>query len=135
MATSLLTSSAFLRLACYHALGRAFTYELALQENHRLVTTGPYAYVRHPSYSAALVHFPMAMLSQLGPGSWWYESGCWSTLVGQLIGTFWVVFSVCFVVFVVQRAYKEDMILRMEFGHAWDEWRHRTVYMFIPGVY
>jgi protein-S-isoprenylcysteine O-methyltransferase Ste14 len=32
-------------------LGRFFQYHIEVQAEHRVVTTGPYRYVRHPSYS------------------------------------------------------------------------------------
>lgn len=43
-------------LACWGwvqlALGKQFSAQLRLQEGHRLITTGPYATVRHPMYAA-----------------------------------------------------------------------------------
>ncbi len=33
------------------ALGRFFQYQIRVQPGHRVVTDGPYRYVRHPSYS------------------------------------------------------------------------------------
>jgi protein-S-isoprenylcysteine O-methyltransferase Ste14 len=32
-------------------LGRMFQYQITIQPGHRVITTGPYRYVRHPSYS------------------------------------------------------------------------------------
>ncbi|KAG2123421.1 hypothetical protein DEU56DRAFT_745450, partial [Suillus clintonianus] len=34
-----------------------FTFKLSVRTNHRLVTTGPYAIVRHPSYMRAHLQF------------------------------------------------------------------------------
>ena len=36
-------------------LGRLFTVNVAIREGHRLVTHGPYRWVRHPSYTAVLL--------------------------------------------------------------------------------
>ncbi len=40
--------------ACRRWLGRFWTAEAALQPDHRVVDTGPYALVRHPIYTAAI---------------------------------------------------------------------------------
>jgi protein-S-isoprenylcysteine O-methyltransferase len=38
-------------------LGRFFTVNVAIASDHRLIDTGPYRYVRHPSYTGALMAF------------------------------------------------------------------------------
>lgn len=38
-------------------LGRFFTVNVAIAEDHRLITTGLYRYVRHPSYTGSLLVF------------------------------------------------------------------------------
>jgi protein-S-isoprenylcysteine O-methyltransferase Ste14 len=38
-------------------LGRFFRYEVVVQEGHRVVDTGPYRLVRHPSYTGSLLAF------------------------------------------------------------------------------
>lgn len=38
-------------------LGRFFTVNVAIAKDHQLVTTGPYRYVRHPSYTGSLLIF------------------------------------------------------------------------------
>jgi protein-S-isoprenylcysteine O-methyltransferase len=43
-------------LAIAH-LGRFFTVNVAIAANHRLIDTGPYRFVRHPSYTGALMAF------------------------------------------------------------------------------
>ena len=45
----------FIRWCCYRALGRMFTFEMSIRQDHRLVTNGPYAYARHPGYTAILL--------------------------------------------------------------------------------
>ena len=47
----------FIRWAAIIHLGRFFTVNVAIAEDHCLITTGPYRYVRHPSYSGALLIF------------------------------------------------------------------------------
>ncbi len=38
-------------------LGRFFTVDIAIAHDHELITTGPYRYVRHPSYTGTLLIF------------------------------------------------------------------------------
>jgi len=38
-------------------LGRFFTVNVAIAEDHQLITTGPYRFVRHPSYTGTLLIF------------------------------------------------------------------------------
>ncbi len=45
------------RWAAIIYLGRFFTVNVSIAEDHRLITTGPYRYVRHPSYSGSLLIF------------------------------------------------------------------------------
>jgi len=43
-------------------LGRFFQYQIKVQPGHRVVTSGPYRYVRHPSYTGiALVLIGIAL--------------------------------------------------------------------------
>ncbi|KAG1779990.1 hypothetical protein EV702DRAFT_1266900 [Suillus placidus] len=53
----------FLRWWCFCTLGRFFTFKLSVRQEHKLVTTGPYAVrvVRHPSYAGTLLR-SMGML-------------------------------------------------------------------------
>ena len=44
-----------IRYKCYRALGRMFTFEMSIRKNHKLITSGPYAIVRHPSYVGVIL--------------------------------------------------------------------------------
>jgi protein-S-isoprenylcysteine O-methyltransferase len=46
-----------LRLCSIFYLGRFFTGKVAIATDHRLVDSGPYRFVRHPSYTGALMLF------------------------------------------------------------------------------
>jgi protein-S-isoprenylcysteine O-methyltransferase len=48
-------------------LGRFFTINVAIAADHRLIDSGPYRFVRHPSYTGALMLF---LGLGLGIGNW-----------------------------------------------------------------
>ena len=50
------------------------------ERGHRVISTGPYAIVRHPMYAGAAILIPsIALLLGSWPGSWW-PSSCWRAL-------------------------------------------------------
>ncbi|CEH18344.1 hypothetical protein CBOM_04753 [Ceraceosorus bombacis] len=55
LACALVAAGGAGRLWCYQTLGKSFTFDLAVQSGQKVITTGPYAFVRHPSYTAILV--------------------------------------------------------------------------------
>lgn len=48
---ALIAAGIGLRVWAMAALGRFFQYQIQVQPGHRVVTGGPYRYVRHPSYT------------------------------------------------------------------------------------
>ena len=54
---ALLAAGVALRTWAILTLGRLFKFVVVIQEGHRVVTSGPYRLLRHPSYSGALVAF------------------------------------------------------------------------------
>ncbi|VDC04869.1 unnamed protein product [Peniophora sp. CBMAI 1063] len=126
-------SGAVIRLWTYRALGPQFTLQLALIKNHELVTTGPYAYVRHPSYTAVLTTVSGVVLCEAARGSWWREAGVFDTPIGKCIALIALGFGICLVQ-VVSRASMEDKMLSEKFGRKWEEWKQRVPYQLFPGV-
>lgn len=55
--TILLISGIVIRFISIRTLGKFFTVDLAVHSDHKLVNSGMYKYVRHPSYSGALLSF------------------------------------------------------------------------------
>jgi protein-S-isoprenylcysteine O-methyltransferase Ste14 len=59
------TSSILLVAWIHRELGRQYSAELAIQKEHALVTTGPYARTRHPMYTTLnLFSLSMALMSR-----------------------------------------------------------------------
>ena len=46
-----------LRVAAMLALGEQFSHEVAVKDDHAVVERGPYRWVRHPSYTGAVVTY------------------------------------------------------------------------------
>ena len=60
---ALIVTGTGLRAWSIATLGRFFQYQIEIQAGHQVVTTGPYRYVRHPSYTGlalALIGFALA---------------------------------------------------------------------------
>jgi len=104
---------AFMQLAERH-LGRQFSVEVTLQENHQLVQHGVYTYVRHPRYLGILLFFAGIVLV--------FHASWVMVLVLALLAV------------LVWRVYAEESLLRQEFGQAWDEYRARS-WRLIPFVF
>jgi protein-S-isoprenylcysteine O-methyltransferase Ste14 len=110
----LLTIGAWLRVGPMFVLGRRFTWPLASQEESRLMTTGFYRFVRHPSYLGAFVGGIGWVLA--------FRSGLGLILILLLLPAF----------LHVVRA--EEALLMEEFGEDYAAYRRRT-WRVIPFVY
>lgn len=55
LGTAVLVSGSLLRRHCFRTLGRFFTGAVTIQTDHVVIEAGAYRWVRHPSYSAALL--------------------------------------------------------------------------------
>ena len=114
---ALLYLGSYIRLQAYAQLGTNFTYRIAKPD--QLVTTGLYAYVRHPSYTGLLMVL-LAMYSlflrQRGLVS------CWAPLVNEKMVTdemhaFLVPvigFSCAIYMFMVRRVRDEETLMNTE---------------------
>jgi protein-S-isoprenylcysteine O-methyltransferase Ste14 len=96
------------------ALGRSYFVSTGLgaqlYSDQQLVTTGPYAFVRHPMYGGLIL-----------------------SAVGSLLiySTWTTVFFVCFAPLMFVRAWREELVLSAEFGDEWQEYC-KNVPAFIP---
>jgi protein-S-isoprenylcysteine O-methyltransferase Ste14 len=111
---ALLTLGGALRLAAVFALGRRFTGLVAIQEGHRLKTSGLYRHIRHPSYAGMLLYMAGFVL----------VFRCWLGLL-VVAGTLAIL---------VARMNAEEMLLESEFGEEYTAYRRRT-WRLVPWVY
>ncbi|CDO76865.1 hypothetical protein BN946_scf184901.g2 [Trametes cinnabarina] len=126
---------AALRKTCYDTLGRHFTFELAILKEHKLVTWGPYAVVRHPSYTGMFSAILGMLFMAFAPGSWIALSGALETRAGKAVIAMWLAWMVAVVLGTLGRVRREDAVLKAEFGRQWDEWARKTPYALVPYIY
>ncbi|KAK7437942.1 hypothetical protein VKT23_018377 [Stygiomarasmius scandens] len=131
----LLASGAFLRMQCYGALGKFFTFDIASFPDHKLVTSGPYSLVRHPAYTGTYCVGLGCYLFVFSKGSWVRESGVLDTVVGKIVlgGYAFAIFSG--LVAMLRRTKIEDQLLKDKFGKEWEEWAKKVPYKLLPGIY
>ncbi|KAI0828556.1 hypothetical protein BC628DRAFT_1363242 [Trametes gibbosa] len=153
---------AVLRLACFRALGALFTFELTISPTHTLVTDGPYAHVRHPSYAGVYAVLLGASGVMLAPGAWlreawlgpsvcalargaglgagWGECTAWDGVgAGTVLAWAFAVFWTTKVVYALRSTNKrvgtEDAELHRVFGGQWEEWAGRVPWRLVPGLF
>lgn len=124
-----------LRFLCYHCLGQQFTYRLAIVDDHNLVTTCPYAIVRHPSYIAWITFIFGVLIMQTCPGSWFAECGPSHSVFGCAVMAAWVMYNLYIVAMLPPRMRREDEALKRQFGDKWVQWSTQTRYKLVPGLY
>ncbi|KAL7283933.1 hypothetical protein ACG7TL_001205 [Trametes sanguinea] len=124
-----------IRVWCHRTLGKFFTWQMAVQSDHQLVTTGPYAIVRHPSYTGWLFMVAGSFTLLLSKGSYFVEAGWLGKTSGKVVASTIVAYLSFVTVSLLSRMAKEDAVLRKEFGPQWEEWARRTPYRLIPYVY
>jgi len=111
---ALFAAGGMLRLWPFFVLGSRFSGLVAIQPGHRLVTSGIYALIRHPSYLGLLVNaLGWALV---------FRSGVGVILVGLTL------------VPLVARIRSEERLLRTHFGAEYDGYARRT-WRLVPGLY
>ncbi len=103
------------RLWAVRTLGAAFSTRLVVQAGQETVTTGPYRFLRHPSYTGALMTLSGLGVS-LGNG----------ISLALLLATGLVVYA--------QRIKKEEQMLAQAFGAQYEAYRKKT-WAVIPFVW
>ena len=126
-------ASVILRVWCYKALGSLFTFEVTIRPDHKLITSGPYGIVRHPSYTAMVFMGIGVILAVLCPGSYVSECGMMFTPAAGIL-VVWVVISGLSILSLFGRGRIEDEGLRKEFGDKWVSYSRAVPCRFIPGL-
>jgi protein-S-isoprenylcysteine O-methyltransferase Ste14 len=111
---ALFIAGASLRLWPVFVLGNRFSGLVAIQHEHRLVTTGIYGVIRNPSYAGLLVYCIGWSLA--------FRSGAGLILTALLVPP------------LVARMRSEEALLASHFGAEYDAYRKRTSRL-IPGIY
>lgn len=123
-----------IRMWCYRELGSLHTFEVAVRPEHRLVTSGPYAWVRHPSYTAVSLSILGLILLHFSRGGWNAECGIMDSGNGA-----WVKLYMFLALFSVaslwRRGIVEDDMLKHRFGAEWEGYRQRVPHRFMIGFY
>ncbi|KTD65761.1 methyltransferase family protein [Legionella spiritensis] len=107
-------------LAAFYIIYRVFkenTYtspvvRIQKERGHKIITTGPYRYVRHPMYAAAFLFF---ISTPLMLGSWY------GLIVTGLL-----------IILLAIRTYKEEQVLIKEFSEHYRAYTRQVRYLFIP---
>ncbi|KAH7927998.1 ICMT-domain-containing protein [Leucogyrophana mollusca] len=123
------------RLWAIRTLGRHFTHELSIKKEHKLVTDGPYAWVRHPSYTAGAVTSMGLIILHASPGSLVRACGWLDSWVGRTLVGIWMAQFLSGFAMTLARSVREDGYLRAHFGAEWDRYAERTRYRLIPGFF
>ena len=133
-ATILIVLGAAIRYWCYREMGKHFTFHVTLLQNHKLVTTGPYNIIRHPSYTGGVFIYVGIMLWYTAQGSWLRESMIYQMkLAWLIIAPVLLTTSLCLAIS-LGRIPVEDAILKKEFGKDWDKWAKAVPYQSFPGL-
>lgn len=130
----LLVVGGVVRLWCYHALGPFFTFEVGVKEDHILVTTGPYSFVRHPSYTAITALILGAQLVHFGRGSFVGECGIEDSPMLVLV-RIWQWGSLFGLLSLYRRCSIEDAQLKAHFRDTWMMYSDHVSYRLVPFVY
>jgi protein-S-isoprenylcysteine O-methyltransferase Ste14 len=107
--------SVMLIMSAVKTLGKEWSLTARLVEGHKLATSGPYAYVRHPIYTGML---GMLLATGLAISHWL------AVLAGLLV----------FVVGTAIRVRSEEKLLREAFGQEFDNYS-RSVPAIVPGLF
>ena len=130
---ALICVGAPVRISSYRELGRNFNFRLSSPD--RLITTGIYKHIQHPSYTG-LIAIAAAAVSLFG--RWDGAIGCWlpETILEMVRGWGFATINASMLVLfvaVAKRVKDEEEMMRQVFGRQWVQW-HESTKRFVPGL-
>ncbi|KAG0702147.1 hypothetical protein DFH29DRAFT_1069312 [Suillus ampliporus] len=129
------TIGGVLRLYCVSTLGKLWSFQLSVRNEHRLVTSGPYSVVRHPSYTGLLLQSVGVIIMYGSQGSWMRQSGVLQVpFMKVLAAATFFLFAVSAWI-AISRPSVEDKMLQGAMGEEWETWAKRVKYRLLPGIY
>lgn len=135
---------------CFKTLGPFFTFEITIRPKHHLITGGPYAWVRHPSYTGVYLTLLGASLALWSPetlnaghasqttnwtaflGPIWHA---WQKTFGMAFAGVWVAKCLFACHGMTTRMKKEDSVLEATFRECWEDYAERVPWKLIPGIW
>ncbi|KAH7034453.1 hypothetical protein BKA57DRAFT_415307 [Linnemannia elongata] len=137
--TILSVASYLLRTWSFRTLDWFFTYQLTIRPGHRLVTSGPYKILRHPSYTGFFFNGAAVWtllwhndISSLLPVLTYSNMMGWLGVNGGLLvaaGLSWMT-----AMQIMWRVAAEEEMLKGHFGKEWDIYSSKR-WRFIPYIY
>lgn len=101
-------------VGAHYSLGRNYSAAIATRTPNNIVTCGLYKVVRHPIYSGSIL---MAIGS---------ECVLYSPLICMVV---------LLLPLIVWQIYKEEKLLKKQFGLQWDMFVHKTPYRIVPYIF
>lgn len=111
-----LIAGSAMRVWSIRVAGDSFKVQIVVTAKQRLVMSGPYAWVRHPSYLGTVI-------SYLGVATIFSSSWGLATLLIIVVPT------------LIVRLLKEEKLLAAHFGEEWRRYRAQTESRLIPGLW
>lgn len=125
-----------LRLYCMSTLGKLWSFHLGVRKEHRLVTSGPYSVVRHPSYTGLLLQGTGIAIMYGSQGLWMRQSGILQVpFIKVLAMTSFSAFIAVAGYVSIYRSVIEDRMMQRALGEEWENWARNVKYRIIPGIF